>query len=218
MRKKLANIIPKYAYFPLIMALVANTLVYNVSKLVTNNFVHYDFTLKIDGMIPVVPIFIIVYVFCYIEWIIGYILISRESKEYCFYYIAADIVAKIICLMCFCIIPTTYVRPRLGTGIFNNMIAFIYKVDGPVNLFPSIHCLESWMCFRSSMKMQKVPKLYKIFTLIYAFLVFLSVVFVKQHVFIDIIGGILVMELGLWIAKRFNVKKLFDKCDNFFSK
>ncbi|MDE6141365.1 MAG: phosphatidic acid phosphatase, partial [Bacilli bacterium] len=194
--KKLTNVVPKYAYFPLLMAIVVNTLVYNVSKLVTNHFVHYDFTMPIDDFIPVVPIFITIYVFCYIEWLVGYIMISRESKDYCFHYIAADIIAKLICLLCFCVVPTTYVRPKLGNGIFNNMIAFIYKIDGPVNLFPSIHCLESWMCFRSSIKMRKVNKLYKIFTFVYAIFVFLSVVFVKQHVFIDIIGGILVMELG----------------------
>lgn len=216
--KKFTNIVPKYAYFPLAMAIVANTLVYNVSKLVTNHFFHYDFTMAVDEAIPLVPIFILIYVFCYVEWVVGYILIARESKEYCFQYVAADIIAKIICLIFFCLVPTTYVRPELGTGIFNDMIAFIYKMDGPVNLFPSIHCLESWMCFRSSIKMQKVPKIYKIFTLIYAFLVFLSVVFVKQHVFIDIIGGILVMELGLWIAKKFDTKRLFFKIDNHLSK
>lgn len=216
--KKLSSIIPKYAYFPLLMAVVANTLVYNVSKLITNNFVHYDFSMKIDGMIPIVPIFIVIYIFCYVEWIIGYIMIARESKDYCFYYIIADIVAKVICLICFFVIPTTYVRPQLETGIFNDMIAFIYKVDGPVNLFPSIHCLESWLCFRGSIKMKKASKLYKGFMFVYAILVFLSVVFVKQHVFIDIIGGILVVELGLWIAKKFDLKRLFYKTDKLFNK
>lgn len=218
MKKKLFNIVPKYAYFPLIMVVVTNILVYNVSKLVTNHFVHYDFSMKIDGMIPLVPIFITVYIFCYAEWIMGYILIARESKDYCFYYTAADIIAKILCLICFCVIPTTFVRPEPGTGIFNSMIAFIYMVDAPVNLFPSIHCLESWICFRSSMKMQQVPRIYKIFTFIFAVLTFLSVVFVKQHVFIDIIGGILVVELGLWIAKKFDLKRLFVKTDSFFNK
>lgn len=218
MKKKLFNIVPKYAYFPLIMVVVANTLVYNVSKLVTNHFVHYDFSMKIDGMIPLVPIFITIYILCYIEWIIGYILIARESRDYCFYYVAADIIAKILCLVCFCIIPTTFARPEPGTGIFNSMIAFIYMVDAPVNLFPSIHCLESWICFRSSMKMQKVPRIYKIFTFVFAILTFLSVVFVKQHVFIDIIGGILVIELGLWIAKIFDLKRLFVKTDSLFNK
>ena len=218
MKKKLSNIVPKYGYFPLIMAVIANTLVYNVSKLVTNNFVHYDISMKIDELIPLVPIFITVYIFCYLEWVVGYILIARESKDYCYYYIAANIIAEIICLICFLVIPTTYVRPELGTGIFNSMIAFIYKLDAPVNLFPSIHCLESWMFFRSSIKMQKIPKLYKIFTLIFAILTFLSVVFVKQHVFIDIIGGILVLEIGLWLAKKFDVKRLFVKADNFFNK
>ena len=216
--KKFSNIVPRYAYFPLIMAVLVNSIVYNVSKLVTNNFIHYDLSLGIDELIPVESFFIIIYVLCFVEWIIGYILIGRESKKYCFYYVSADIIAKILCLIFFVFLPTTMVRPNLGTGIFDSMLAFIYKVDAPVNLFPSIHCLESWMVFRSSVKMQKVPKFYKIFTFVFAVLTFLSVVFVKQHVFIDIIGGILVLEIGLILAKKWSFNKIFDKVNKYLVK
>lgn len=218
MRSKLEKILPKYAYIPLILAVVTNSLVYNASKIITNGLTHYDITMKIDTFIPVIPVFAVIYLLCFAEWIVGYILIGRESKEHCFTFVSADIIAKLICLFFFIVIPTTNVRPDLGVGIFNDILAFIYRVDAPVNLFPSIHCLESWIVFRASIKMQKVPTIYKKFTFVFAILTFMSVVFTKQHVFIDIIGGILVVEIGLFIAKRFNVNRIFYKIDKFISK
>ena len=218
MKKKIERILPKYAFIPLIMAVVTNSLVYNASRLITDNLVHYDITTKIDTLIPVIPFFVVIYLLCFAEWVIGYILIGRESKEYCFYYVSADIIAKLICLVFFIVMPSTNVRPELGSDIFSWILALIYKIDAPVNLFPSIHCLESWLVFRASIKMQKVPRLYKVFTFVFAILTFLSVVFTKQHVFIDIIGGILVVEVGLYIAKKTNCKRIFYRVDKYISK
>lgn len=208
------KIIPRYAYFPLILAMLINTIVYNCSKLITNSFVHYDFSIKIDSLIELVPSFVIIYILSYIEWAIGYIIISREDKQTCYYYMSAEIIAKLMCLFFFFIVPTTMERPIISNnGIFELLTNIIYKFDDPVNLFPSIHCLESWMCFRGSIKLKKVPKFYKYFTFIFSILVFLSVVFVKQHVFVDIIGGIIVVELGLIIAKRYNLNFIFEKIE-----
>ena len=47
--------------------------------------------------------------------------------------------------------------------------------------------------------------------LILSLLVFASTVMVKQHVFVDIIGAILVVEIGLALAKRLNIYKKLDK-------
>ncbi|CCY70604.1 uncharacterized protein BN508_01112 [Eubacterium sp. CAG:161] len=91
------------------------------------------------------------------------------------------------------------------------MTNLIYTLDSPDNLFPSIHCLESWVCFRGAMRCKKVGKVYKVIMLILALLVFASTVMVKQHVFVDIIGAILVVEIGLALAKRLNIYKKLDK-------
>ncbi len=210
--KKLKSIIPKYAYIPLLVAVLLNTLVYNGSKLITNPLFHYDFSTLIDSFIPFCSIFILVYILAYVQWIVGYIVISREDKETCYYYMSAEGIAKLFCLFFFFIIPTTIVRPDiLGNGILDTLTKFIYSMDEPVNLFPSIHCLESWMCFRGSMHLKSVSKTYKWVMFVFSILVCLSTVFVKQHVFVDIIGGILVVELGLYLAKKWNAKALFEK-------
>lgn len=210
--KKLKLIVPKYAYVPLLLAVLLNMIVYNGSKLITNQFFHYDFSTIVDSFIPFWSIFILVYILAYVQWIVGYIVISREDKETCYYYMIAEVIAKLFCLFFFFIIPSTIVRPAvLGNGILDTLTKFIYSMDEPVNLFPSIHCLESWMCFRGSMHLKSVSKTYKWGMFVFSILVFLSTVFVKQHVFVDIIGGILVVELGLYLAKKWNAKVFFEK-------
>ena len=48
----------------------------------------------------------------------------------------------------------------------------------------------------------------KISAFVFAILVFLSVLYTKQHYFIDIIGGIAVVEIGIFISVRL---KLYEK-------
>ena len=43
-----------------------------------------------------------------------------------------------------------------------------------------------------------------------AILICMSTVFVKQHVFVDIIGGIVVAEIGLFLSKKFNLGRTYD--------
>ena len=43
-----------------------------------------------------------------------------------------------------------------------------------------------------------------------AILICMSTVFVKQHVFVDIIGGIVVAEIGLFLSKTFNLGRAYD--------
>ena len=55
----------------------------------------------------------------------------------------------------------------------------------------------------------KAPKPAIVLMWIFSILVFMSVVFVKQHVFIDIFGGILVAELGIYLSRKLNMPGFF---------
>lgn len=204
MKQKLFELVPKYAVIPLISMVILNFLVYNGSNFLVGSRFHYSLALKLDSMIPFVSAFISIYLLAFISWIVGYIVIARENKKVCFHYISAEMIAKLICFIIFLIFPTTIVRPEIvSDGVFNFITNFVYWIDEPVSLFPSIHCLESWMCFRGSIPLKKVGLIYKVVMFIGALLVFLSTVFVKQHVIVDIVGGILVAEIGLFIANKF---------------
>ena len=86
-----------------------------------------------------------------------------------------EIIAKAICLVCYVVIPTTNVRPLIeGNGIFENTMMWLYRVDAADNLFSSIHCLSSWLCFIAVSKQKRVPKAYKVISAVLAIRVCLS--------------------------------------------
>lgn len=216
MKKK---IVPRYAYLPIVTCLVWNVLAYNISRLFTNTLTHYDLSLKIDGLIPYVPSFIFIYVLSYPLWILGFWMFAKESRKICNEMFAAEFVSKGICLFFYVLLPTTMERADLsGGGVFNWITGMVYSTDQPNNLFPSIHCMESWLCFRGSLKCRKTHRGYSAIWLVLAILICCSTVFVKQHVFVDIFGGILTAEAGLFISRKFNVGRMYDAVRMPFAK
>lgn len=215
MKKKLKNMIPKYAYIPFILVIIMQLLAYNGSKIITNNMFHHTFITSIDLKIPFKPVFISIYILAYIQWVIGYILIAKENKETCYRIFSAELISKLLCFLIFLIYPTIMVRPEItNKGVWSFLTSIIYFFDEPVNLFPSIHCIEGWLIARSSTHLKKVSKGYKIGQYLFTLLVFASVLFVKQHLLIDIIGGILVVEISLLLAKTKRVQRIFEKIIN----
>ena len=110
----------------------------------------------------------------------------------------------------FAFYPTTNVRPELvGNGIFVQGMRFLYQIDKPVNLFPSIHCMASWFCCIGIRGDKKVPGWYKIVSVMIAVLVFVSTLVTKQHVIVDVIGGVAVAELTWFVSCRTNGWKIY---------
>ena len=203
LKRKLDELLPRYTLIPLISMVCVNSLVYFATRLVTRNLTHHNFTLSVDAAIPFIPAFVAFYVLSYIQWTVGFILIARDSRELCYRVISGEIIAKLICLALFLLVPTTMTRPEITSdGFFDTVVGYIYKLDTPDNLFPSIHCLESWVCFRGAMQMKKTGSWYRYFTLLFSLLVFASTVLIKQHVAVDIIAGILAAEIGQQISKN----------------
>ncbi len=209
--KIIKRILPKYAYIPIIICLLWNELAYHVSRLFTNLLPHYDFSLELDSKIPYESSFIVIYVLSYALWVIGFLVFARESRAICNEMFAAEFIGKTICFVCFVAIPTEMVRADLTSGVFFNWITqIVYTFDEPNNLFPSIHCMESWICFRGAMKCKKIHSAYCAVWFVLAVLICASTVFVKQHVFVDIISGIAVAEIGMFLSNKLNAGRVYD--------
>ena len=203
LKQKLDDLLPSYTHVPLAAMVCVHALVYYATRPVTQGMAHFDFSLPIDGAIPFVPAFAVIYVLAFVQWAAGYILIARDSRELCCRVISGEIISKLICMALFLLVPTTMARPEIASdGFFHRIVGCIYRLDAADNLFPSIHCLESWVCFRGAMQMKKTGPRYRYFTLLFSLLVFASTVLVKQHVAADIAGGVLTAELGQQIARR----------------
>jgi len=207
------NLIPRYAIIPIIVMLLLNTFTYNITPLLTNRLFHYNLSTDLDYLIPLCPVFVFPYIFAYIQWIIGYVKIAQVGKIFCYQFYFAEILSKLVTCICFILLPTTINRPLVnGCGITSAILSFIYANDAPINLFPSIHCLESWICVRSCLNSPYFSKLYKISMSIMTALVFLSTVFIKQHVIIDIFGAVVIFEISLFIIRRKN--EITNNCNS----
>lgn len=212
MREKVQKLIPAYAMVPLLASLAVNFLVYSIIAPMTAGWKHYDFTTAFDRSVPVIPEFVIIYLGCYAFWVVNYILIARQGKEYCYRFVTADIMARLPCCLFFLILPTTNVRPELiNGGIWESALQFVYDMDAPTRLFPSIHCMVSWFCYIGIRGKKNIPKSYQIFSCIFALLVCASTQFTKQHYIVDVFGGILLAEITYYIAFHTNCYRPLER-------
>lgn len=209
----------KYWWIPVFAMILMNTIAYTVTKFITDSGKHYSIALGIDAALPFIPAFIIIYVLSYLQWVVGFGLVAAESKEVCYRVISSEIIAKIICFAIFLLLPTSMNRPdTAGNGFFGDLTELIYLLDTPTNLFPSVHCLESWILFRTAHKITRHKKWLVPMWFIFALLVFASVLFVKQHLILDIPAAILVAEIGLFLGKKLKAERIFERINQKFLK
>lgn len=209
---RLEKILPRYAWLPLFVAFTLNNFAYFVTRIFTTSMKHYKLETPIDSMIPVIPAFIVIYWGAYLFWVVGYCTIARSGRKACLELVAADIIAKLICFLIFMILPTTAVRPEVaGSDVFSRALQVLYTIDPADNYFPSIHCLESWACFRGVCRKGSSAKTTtRGIYFLAAVLVFLSTLFLRQHMIVDVIGGVLVFEVGMLIGRLSGAWRLLD--------
>lgn len=212
MKKSTEWPIPKYAIVPVAIYIIMLP-TYFISHLLTKDAAHINVATALDEHIPFIPAFIWIYVLAYVQWLVGYIAIARSEESLCKKYFGGEFIAKVITIFIFLVMPTEIVQPSPeGTGLTFGLLRLIYAADNPTNLFPSIHCLESWMVARA-LSETGAPKYTKTAMWLFSILVFMSVVFVKQHLALDIIGGIAVAEIGLFLANKLNFRKVYDSIE-----
>ena len=100
-------------------------------------------------------------------------------------------------------------RPEItGSGFWKDAMRFLYWLDQPYNLFPSIHCAISWLCWDSVRGNERFPKWYRVLTFVCGVAVCISTLTTRQHVLADILGGIALAEICWRLTPR-----LFAKTD-----
>lgn len=217
MRKQLSKIMPLYSWIMLTIILSVNYLVYFGTRPFTTGFKHYSMVSPVDMALPFVPFFMFFYVLAYVQWIIGFVMIGRGGREVAFPMFIGELIAKGIVMVCFIFLPTTVegLRPGVeslqGGGIWCELAAQIFTMDAMDNCFPSVHCLESWVCFRGALKLKKLPRWYAPVMLVMTLFVFASTVLVKQHVLLDIVGGVAAVEIGLFISQRIQLRRRIEE-------
>lgn len=212
LREKLNLILPEYSWLPLAVELGWNTLVYNGARFIAGGWHHYNLELSLDRKIPLVPWTIVIYFGCFLFWAVNYVLSVRQGKEHTYHFLSADFLAKCVCLLFFLFLPTTNIRPRItGNGFWDMAMRFLYWVDPADNLFPSIHCLTSWMCYIGVRGRKNIPLWYRVFSCLMALAVFVSTLTTKQHVIVDVAGGFLLAELCYFVTGHTRLSAIYGR-------
>ncbi len=209
MNKKM--LIKKQFILPLFILFISNAFLYWLPMALCVKERCSDLSIALDDIIPLLPGFIFIYISYFAFWIVNYIVIANHSGEEAFYrFFTADLTSKIVCALIFVVFPTTMLRPVVSSDALPvAVLNYIYALDEPVNLFPSMHCLTSWLCFIGVKNTEGISKPYKVFCGVYAVLILLSTVFVKQHLALDVLAGVALAQAGMWFARGSNFYVLF---------
>lgn len=194
-------------FIALLTAFLWNQLVYSGARIIAHNWHHYDMTTPLDQLVPFVPWTITIYFGCYAFWGVNYWLCANQDENMRNRFFLADILAKSVCFVLFLAIPTTNIRPIISNNsLWGNLMRFLYKIDDADNLFPSIHCLVSWLCWIGVRKRKDIPTFYRWLSLVFAVAVCISTLTTRQHVIADVIGGVVLAEICYIITgfKRIN--------------
>ena len=217
MRQGIAKIIPPYAVIPWLSCLAWNCVVYWGPQVLCANRPHYDFSTPFDLALPFQSWWILIYVSSFVFWPLCYVMTANyNSKEFLFRFVTADLLSRTICGVFFIVLPTTNARPQFEIdGFCDALLALIYHVDMPYDLFPSIHCLVSLMCWLGIYRCHEVKFEVKAAVLAYALLICASTQFTKQHYIVDVAGGLLTALLAFALGMRTNwyrpVQRMFER-------
>ncbi|NOU86348.1 inositol phosphorylceramide synthase [Paenibacillus sp. LMG 31460] len=161
---------------------------------------------ELDKHIPLMPIFILPYDSWYPFLLSKFIWLFLKEKETYFKTLTIMCIGLIICYLIYSVFQTTIARPQLTEqGIFNDMIRFVYNHDQPYNCFPSIHVLTSYIVLKGAKQCAGIQGAAFAIVAVLYFSIIISTIFIKQHVILDVIGAIVLVEVLYLMAFVFQV-------------
>jgi membrane-associated phospholipid phosphatase len=189
----------------LLLSVIASASLYFLFNNPTENVL--DLSTGLDRMLPFVPSFIIFYDIWYPFIIIGgMILFFLDGNIFKRAALALDI-GYLSSYVTFYFFQSTVTRPDVsGGGIFLYLVRFTYGFDKPYNCFPSIHVLVTFVVCAAILRSRVYSKSWKVFSIIISVLIIVSTVLIRQHVVLDIFGGIIygiaAIKISDWIFDR----------------
>lgn len=154
-----------------------------------------------DSLFPLVPLFIIPYIWSYFYWAMAPAAVSKCEERHFLNYIAAYLLSLLAGAAVLIFAPSYMDRAAAGltdpslTGPASELLRFWYTLDGSdtaFNLFPSFHCIASTLSYLGVARRKEVPLWYRLYSLVISILIFLSTLFVKQHFVADVVSGVFI--------------------------
>lgn len=218
-RRSLKERFPAYVWVCFGYLLVIDLLVFYGTRPILPYLPAHELAIPWDRIIPVRAEWVTIYVLSFLSWAISILWILREDKQHAYRLCGVYTIIMIASLICFLVYPVTIQRPEVTeSGIFNDWLRFLYWIDSPTNLCPSIHVVISYLCWRCTMDCKKIPAWYRWFNLAFLILVCFSVLFVKQHFIADIFAALIISEGALQIARITRIERIPEAIERRFLK
>lgn len=167
-----------------------------------------DITSFVDRKIPLIPEFIWPYLLCYVFPLLPLFVIKdwhRFNRA-----LLSIIVANLSAYIVYLTFPVAFPRPELGQGISEWLLSFEYAIDfyPGANKLPSLHVIFAWIVFLAC-RGQRLNKFGDVLIFLIAVVISISALFVKQHILIDVVAGIL-WAFAAWILAGYIYRSLVD--------
>jgi len=150
----------------------------------------------LDKAIPFIKLFVVPYA----AWV-GYIsltLVYLCFKDYklAFKTILVLDLGLMICFIIYYFFQTEGpVRPVItGNDFLSRMLQYIYGIDHPYNSFPSIHVMSSYLLIRAIRNSSWKNRWHQWTIGISSTSIILATMFIKQHVMMDVVAAIILVE------------------------
>ncbi len=188
-----------------------------------------NLTTFIDLNTPLIKVFVVPYLIWYPFIFITMFYLCVKDREVYFKTLATYVLGLIFCYITYVVFQTTVPRPSLtGDDIFTQLLALVYGSDQPYNAFPSIHVFTSFLMMKAISMSKLKNKVNQLIIHPISILIILSTLFVKQHVILDVVSGILVAEVIyqfvdayyetdrvlLWNKRRYSLLPFSRKMEN----
>lgn len=164
----------------------------------------YDFSIAaIDYVIPIVPEFVWVYHTLVPGILLAHVIFIRR-KDIFYPAIISFVIATLVLKMCFLMFPSAYPRGDIEpTSISEQVLLWTYSVDDANNTFPSTHIAFAWLALLNVWRSEASRDRRVIVGYgIWATLISIATLVLKQHNVLDVVSGIGVALLAAWAAKK----------------
>ncbi|EHL29601.1 phosphatase PAP2 family protein [Legionella drancourtii] len=173
--------------------------------------------LHVDESIPFWPWTVWIYLIG-LYFPIPYIIEKARSPETLVTALLATLCSGFVAFAFFWLVPMAYPRPSVisgGDAISNQLLAWVYLVDSPINTFPSLHVAYSTI-FYLVIK-EEVPS-QRLFFFVNLCLILASTLTTKQHFLLDGIAGVLLALISFRAARALVSRPHFAKISLLFDK
>lgn len=164
----------------------------------------YDLMTPLDSIIPIIPEFVWVY-HSFIPVIFATMFMAVKT-EYTFKRIFwSFILATIVLNFFYVFFPSEYPRPEFEVDSLSSYLTFLtHVIDKPVNSFPSGHVTMSCLLFFGSRDtiLGKNQLWIRLTYGIWALLIAVSTLVLKQHYIVDVFSGFVLALLCYWITGK----------------